>query len=162
VRVDYDATAPFARYRTYAFQQPPGTQGAGYTEAFSLQLQDAARRELDARGLRYAESSPDLLVGFDAQIHEKMRSAPVAYGAPGSAGYRMGHYATWPGYGQGSATMSYTVGTLHVDLVDVASKQLVWEGVVTGIVTDSTLAARQPAIDRAVAAALAKYPPKGP
>ncbi|MGZ5082897.1 MAG: DUF4136 domain-containing protein, partial [Usitatibacter sp.] len=61
----------------------------------------------------------------------------------------------------GETAVPYTEGTLNVDIVDVARKQLVWEGVVVGVVTERTLSDLQPSIDAAVKAAFSKYPRGG-
>jgi hypothetical protein len=54
--------------------------------------------------------------------------------------------------------MQYTEGTLNIDLVDAKRRQLVWEGVVAGVVTPDKLADPRPAVDAAVKAAMAKFP----
>ena len=56
----------------------------------------------------------------------------------------------------------YKEGTLNIDVVDAARRQLVWEGVVTDSVTQKTLDNVQAAVDTAVAAAFSKYPVPGP
>jgi hypothetical protein len=66
-------------------------------------------------------------------------------------------YSTWPGYDQTTVTQ-YTQGTLNIDIVDAARKQLVWEGVVTDSVTQKDLVDLQMAIKAAVTVAFTKYP----
>jgi hypothetical protein len=80
----------------------------------------------------------------------------------GYYGYRAGMYSAWPAYADQTTVTQYKEGTLNIDVVDVARKQLVWEGVVTESVTQKTLDNIQLAIDTAVAAAFAKYPIPGP
>jgi hypothetical protein len=155
VRVEIDKDASFERYRTFAFQTPLGT-GEGPVTRY---LQAATRRELEARGLRYEEASPDLRVNFNGRLSER-HGAPLAGPPGGYYSYRQGNYAAWSGYPALEAA-PYTVGTLNIDLVDAARRQLVWEGIVTGVVTDKMLTELQQAIDRAVAAAFAQYPRAG-
>jgi hypothetical protein len=157
VHVEYDKSASFAAYRTYAFQSPLGTDKAGYEGSVSRELKIAARRELDARGLRYDEASPDLLVNFNGKLSEKLRVATPIYPL-GNGYYSYRGYTTWTGY-PSSDPASYTEGTLNIDIADRARNQLVWEGVVAGTVGADTLAHTQEAIDAAVKAALAKFPP---
>ncbi|MGZ5039807.1 MAG: DUF4136 domain-containing protein [Usitatibacter sp.] len=161
VRVDYDHAAPFERYSTFAFASPLGTDKAGYQGAVSRYLTAAARSELEARGMRYDEAAPDLRVNFNGRLTEKLRVAPSAYPPGGYYAYRYGYYGTYPGYPWGETAVPYTEGTLNVDIVDVARKQLVWEGVVVGVVTERTLSDLQPSIDAAVKAAFSKYPRGG-
>ncbi|HEY6133106.1 MAG TPA: DUF4136 domain-containing protein [Rubrivivax sp.] len=75
-------------------------------------------------------------------------------------GHRNGMYSAWPPYPNQTIVTPYKGGTLNVDVVDSALKQLVWEGVVTGTVTQNSLDNVQPALDAAVSAAFAKYPVK--
>jgi len=155
VRVEFDKDAPFERYRTFAFQSPLGT-GEG---AVTRYLTSATRRELEARGLRFDEKSPDVRVNFNGRLSER-HGAPLSGPPGGYYSYRQGHYAAWSGYPALEAA-PYTLGTVNIDLIDTARNQLVWEGVVTGVVSDKVLAELQPAVDRAVAAAFARYPRGG-
>lgn len=166
VRVDYDRTVDFKSYQTFAFITPLGTDRGGYQSMVSQHLKAATQRELEARGLRLDASAPQLLVNFSAQLSEKLRvyNAPAVgfYGwGGGYYGYRAGMYGAWPMYG-GPTVMPYSEGTLNIDVVDAARKQLVWEGIVTGSVTQRQLDNVQQSIDEAVAAAFAKYPIPGP
>ena len=80
----------------------------------------------------------------------------------GYYGYRTGMYAAYPMYQDNTVVSQYTEGTLNIDVVDAARKQLVWEGIVTGVITQKDLNNPQPAIDEAVTAAFAKYPVAAP
>jgi hypothetical protein len=164
VRVDYDRSTDFTRYKTFAFANPLGTDRGGYQSLVSQQLKAATQRELEARGLRLDTNAPQLLVNFNALLSEKLRvtttpttSVSVGFGR-GYYGYRAGMYGTWPMYADRTTVTPYNEGTLNIDVADTARKQLVWEGVVTDSVTQKTLDNLQPTIDAAVAAAFAKYP----
>jgi hypothetical protein len=155
VRVEFDKDAPFERYRTFAFQTPLGT-GEG---AVTRYLVSATRRELEARGMRFEEKAADLRVNFNGRLSE--RHGAALSGPPGGYySYRQGQYAAWSGYPALEAA-PYTVGTINIDLIDAARNQLVWEGVITDVVTDKMLVDLQPAIDRAVAGIFARYPRGG-
>jgi hypothetical protein len=158
VRVDYDKSADFNRYNTFAFESPLGTDRPGYQAPVTRYLTAATRRELEARGMRYEERSPDLRVNFSANLAEKSSVNVPEPIAGGYYGYRRGSYSTWSGYPWNETAMSYTEGTINVDVVDAARKQLVWEGVVTGMVGEAQLANLQGSIDNAVKAAFEKYP----
>ena len=158
VRVEYDKSAPFDRYNTFAFETPLGTDLSGYQGAVSRYLTASARRELEERGMRYDAAAPDVRVNFSAKLAEKLSVTAPAPLAGGYYGYRRGYYSTWSGYPWADTAMQYTEGTLNVDVVDVARKQLVWESVVVGVVTEAKLADLQASIDEAVKAAFAKYP----
>lgn len=167
VRAERDSTVDFSRYRTFAFADPLGTDRAGYETLVSGYLKDATRRELEARGLRLVDTDPQLLVNFNGKLSEKFRTttAPASgisfgYGRGGYYGYRTGFYTTWPLYPAETQVQSYTEGTLNIDLIDAAKKQMIWEGVAVGRVTDETMANLKPEIDEAVTAIFANYPIK--
>lgn len=168
VRVDIDRTADFASYKTFAFADPLGTDRGGYQSIVSRHLRAATQRELESRGLRLVATAPQLVVNFNAQLNEKLRVVtdpappPMIFMGRGYYGYRSGMYSTWPSYTDRTSTVPYTEGTLNIDAADAARKQLVWEGVVTGSVTQRTQDNLQAAIDTAVAAAFAKYPVAAP
>jgi hypothetical protein len=161
VRAEFDPQVDFSRYSSFGFAHPLGTDRSGYQTMVSQYLKEATRRELVARGFAYTESTPDLLVNFNAQLSDKMRvvqtAPPPLYGA-GYYRYRGGMYTTWPLYYDQTTVVPYREGTLNVDVVDRARGQMVWEGVAVGTVTDQALDNVRAAIDAAIAATFAKFP----
>jgi len=164
VRVDYDRTADFTRYKTFGFASPLGTDRGGYQSVVSQHLKAATQREMEARGMRLDANAPELLVNFSATLSDKLRvtTAPTMATGVGMGrgyyGYRTGMYTAWPMYADQTVVTQYKEGTLNIDVVDAARKQLVWESVVSDSVTQKMLDNVQAAIDAAVAAAFAKYP----
>jgi hypothetical protein len=161
VRSDFDRSADFTQYRTFGFASPLGTDRQGYQSLVSQRLKAAAQRELEARGLRLDSATPQLLVNFSASLSEKTRVVSLPSLGLGYHGYRGGMYSAWPMYRDETVVTPYTEGRLNIDLVDAARQQLVWEGVVTGLVTQTAMDDMQAAIDAAVNAAFAKYPIAG-
>ena len=163
VRVDFDRSADFTQYRTFGFASPLGTDRGGYQSIVSQHLKAATQREMEARGMRLSSSTPQLLINFNATLSEKMRvTTTPRMSVGGYYGYRAGMYAAWPLYYDQTTVTPYREGTLNIDVVDVARRQLVWESVVTGSVTHKTLDNMQAAINIAVQAAFAKYPVAAP
>jgi hypothetical protein len=162
VMSDTDPRADFSRYRTYAFSDPLGTNRDSADTLLSQRLKMATSREMAARGYAYQPQSPDLLVNFHAKLEEKVYSTPMMTPAFGYYGYRRGFYAAWPTWGFNNYVDTYTEGTLNIDVVDAARKQLVWESVVFGRTMLSTGPRAVPAIDAAVAAAFRRYPVPAP
>jgi hypothetical protein len=160
VRVMSDPAADFTQYRTFGFASPLGTDRGGYQSAVSQQLKTSARTQLEARGLRYVEADPDLVVNFSATLDEKLRvsTTPTTTMGMGYYGYRTGMYSAWPMYRDETTVTPYNAGTLNIDIADARRKQLVWEGVVRSTVTEKTRSNIGPALDSAVANAFAKYP----
>ena len=160
VRVDYDRTANFSAYKTFAFASPLGTDRGGYQSIVSQRLKAATQREMEARGMRLDPAAPQLLVNFSAALSDKLRVArtPTVTMGLGYYGYRGGLFSVWPLYADQTSVSQYREGTLNIDVVDAARKQLVWEGVVTDSVTQQMQDDVPGAVDAAVKAAFARYP----
>ncbi|MGH2395826.1 MAG: DUF4136 domain-containing protein [bacterium] len=158
VRTSYDQGVDFTRFRTFGFFQPLGTDRAGYRSLVSQQLMSATQRELQARGLQRADSDPDLLVNFNANLDQRLRITQTpARPIGGFYGHRRGFYSTWPMY-QETQIRQYTQGTLVVDVVDAARRQLVWEGVAVRRVTERTEQNLGPVLDQVVAEMFEQFP----
>lgn len=162
LRSDYDRSADFASYRTFGFVDSPGTDRSGYSTLITSHFKSAISREMEARGYVLNQQNPDLLVNFNvsSRTQTDVQSTPSVGMGMGYYGYRYGMYSAWPMYGgvNDVQTVHYKVGTANIDVVDAARKQLVWEGVVEGRLTDEMLQNPGPAIDNVVIAMFAKYP----
>lgn len=158
IRSSHDPGADFARYRTYGFFEPLGTDRDGYATILGSTLKTAIAQELDRRGYRLAPD-PDLLVNVHAKLVRQRDFTPVPVEPPPFYyGYRYGFYSPWPGYGYEPLVRDYTEGTLNIDLVDRARKQLVWEGVAVGEVTPEKLQHPEIAAPEVVAKVFTHYP----
>ena len=155
VTSDYDRGADFSAYRTFGFFETLGTDAAGYESLITQTLKSATRREMEARGYTYAETGADLAINFNAKLAQQTRVTQMP-AAPMYYGYRRGYYGGWGGYD--TRVDQYVEGTLNIDVVDARRKQLVWEGVAVGRVTDKQREQRQAAINAAVAEIFATYP----
>ncbi|MBC7728445.1 MAG: DUF4136 domain-containing protein [Microbacteriaceae bacterium] len=164
VRVDYDRATDFSVYKTFAFVSPLGTDRGGYQSIVSQHLKAATEREMQARGVRLDPAAPQLLVNFSATLSDKLlvTRMPMMGMGVGYYSYRGGLYSTWPLYADQTSVSQYKEGTLNIDVVDPARKQLVWEGVVTDSVTQAVLDNVPAAVNAAVKAAFAKYPVAAP
>jgi hypothetical protein len=152
--------ADFGRYSSFGFLDVLSTDKESYESMESNFLKVAVAKELDRRGLTYSET-PDLLVNFYIHTQDKVRSRNVpttgAY-----YGYRDPFYDPWGGYGIGvtyeTRIDQFTEGTLNIDVVDAAMKKLVWEGAVSGRITQRDIQNLEATIDEAVAAVMASFP----
>jgi len=156
IYVNTDPAASFATYRTYNFATPLGTDRPGYSSMLSQYLRTATSREMEARGYQQSDN-PDLLVNFNVQTKDKIQTTTSPSGPRygGYYGYRTGYYGVWGGYD--TQVTQYTEGTLTIDIVDAARKQLAWEGTAVGRVREESRRNLQPAIDDIVAQFFAKY-----
>lgn len=140
IQSDYDHTADFSQYRTYAFFNPMGIENPNYSSIYGSIFRDAISKEMESRGYRVSDN-PDLLINVSGRLQDKTKVTTTAdpYMAGGYYGYRRGAYGAWGGYGYGTTThvSNYTEGTINVDIVDRAAKRMVWEGVAVGRVQDN-------------------------
>jgi hypothetical protein len=161
IRTTADESADLSSYRTYTFAKRPGTDRAGYSTPITSFFKESIRREMDQRGYTYVEGGEaDLLVNFNANARENVdvRSTPVP--SYGYYGYRAGLYGAGPVFigGEEVETVRYKVGTANVDIVDARKKQLVWEGVAEGTLSDKVMKDPRTAISSVVAEMFAKFP----
>jgi hypothetical protein len=164
-RTQTDPGVNLASYHTYNFVADPGTNRGGYSTPITTYFKTAISRELNARGYTQAENNPDLLINFNTNAREQVdiRSTPsMNYGVGyGYYGYRGGMYAAGPMYGGTDVeTVRYKQGTANIDVVDAAKKQLVWEGVAEGKITDTMMKNPQATIDGVITDMFANYPVK--
>lgn len=162
IRADANPTTDFTRYRTFGYFDPLATDKGEYASILTTRLKQATRRELESRGYVYTESNPDLLVNFYANTREKQYVSSAPTPSP-YFGYRAGYYDPWAGWGVTYGTpdvQTYyrTEGTLTIDLVDAAQKQLAWQGSASGTITDEVRDNIGAAVDAAVTQIFARYP----
>ncbi len=148
-------TAPGANlqsYKTYTFARPLGTDRNGVETPLSGYFKEATRREMDARGYQFVEGGDaDLMVNFGANASEKtdVRSTPTssAWATAGYYGYRGGMYGDLDGIGRGDRALQGRHGK-HRRGRCAASKQLVWEGLAEGKLTDKVMEDPRAAVNR--------------
>ncbi|HEY6641900.1 DUF4136 domain-containing protein [Povalibacter sp.] len=167
IRADADPTVNLSSYKTFGFYEKVSTDRSAYTTLISTRLKEATRTELTKRGYTFTETNPQLLANFNLNIENRQDvqstpSAGVGVGMGGYYGYRSGMYGVWGGYPQDVETVHYQVGTLAIDLVDAAKKQLVWQGTAEGRINKKAIENPGPAIDSVVGEIFAKYPVPAP
>jgi hypothetical protein len=158
-RVDYDRKADFSVYRTYGFPKETGTDRGGYSTLVTSYFKSAVSTAMEARGYKYAAENPDLLVNFFMNTRERSEIRPDPAAGMGYYGYRDGLYRGWPMYDQ-SRTVNYQFGTINLDIVDAAKKQLMWEGVAEGRMSEEQLANPKVVVNAVVIELLRQYPGK--
>jgi len=161
-RSQTDPSVNLASYHTYNFVAEPGTNRGGYSTPITTYFKTAISRELNARGYKLTEENPELLINFNTNAREQVdiRSTPsMSYGY-GYYGYRGGLYAAGPIGGSDVETVRYKQGTANIDVVDAAKKQLVWEGVAEGKITDTMMKNPQATIDAVITDMFLNYPVK--
>jgi hypothetical protein len=126
---------------------------------FTKYMLTAISLEMENRGYTVSDN-PDLLVNFNAFIQDKTKVTTTPSSMGGYYGYRGGYYGPWGGYGYGTEThvSQYTEGTFNIDLIDAGKKQLVWEAVGVGRITEEKLKNLEQSVKEGVPKFFANYP----
>jgi hypothetical protein len=165
-----DRSVDLRQYTSFGWASPIGTDQNGYQSILSQDLKAATQRQLEARGMHYDAANPQLIVNFNARLDDKMKVSTVPTPTMGMGvgmgvgmgggyyGYRRGYYQPWPAYQDQTTVTPYKEGTLNIDIVDPARKQLVWEAVVTDTITQKKRDNLQKTVDDYMKAAFRKFP----
>lgn len=129
VKVDYDHTVYFLKYRTFSFADVKTDN-----PFFEKRIEDAVTHDLQAKGLQLVPSDGDLqltAVGAvqNRQFYQTFYNPRFGYYWWGWPGY--------PGYATTTRRVHYQVGTLVLDMYDGHSRHLVWRGIAANGVTAS-------------------------
>jgi uncharacterized protein DUF4136 len=162
VRTDFDSSAEFSAFRTFAFTGLTDTDQGGVLDNSLLRkrIEEMVRQQMTAKGLRQVdlEEHPDLLVHFWVGVKEKER---VESTGPTVGPYPGPYAGPYAGRGYGTVTTyEYKEGTLIIDLMTPAKNDLVWRGSIVGILSNSKEENMQLA-NQGIIKAFEDYPPKG-
>ena len=149
-----DPAADFSSYRSYGFYDKLSTDNQDYESLETSFLKVAVAQQMDKLGYSYTKD-PDVRLNFYLHTEEKLRtySAPVSHGY---YGYR--DYNSWGGYTAETQVKQYTQGTLNIDMVDAKSGKMIWEGVLTGTLTDRDVKNMEQTLDGAVVEIFKNFP----
>ena len=161
VRTDHDPDVDFSAYKTYAWVGNGGVIEGSELARYPLvarRVKDATDRNLRDLGLEMVgdPETADFAIVIHTGTQERMQV--TNYG--GYYGYY--RYDPWWGpYGGHTDVSYYTEGSLVIDFVDVATKELAWRGIGTAIVKNySSPEDAQKGIDKVVDRILMGFPPK--
>lgn len=151
VSYDFDKAANFPGFRTYAW-----APGHNLDDPLNhKRIVAAVDSQLALKGLRLVakDQNPDLLVAYHASFGKNLQ---VSGFSNGWGGYR------FAGNRSGSARAEeITIGTLVVDMVETATRNIVWRGTATKEVdTKASPEKREKNINRAAEKLFKNYPPK--
>jgi hypothetical protein len=155
VTSDFDKSAQFAGYKTYAFT--PEALNLNIDELNRKRVVTAVEQELSLKGFTKAEK-PDVLIDLKLTSQAKQTATASTSGM-----YGVGYRYRWGG-GFSATTIdydNYIEGTLFVDMIDASESQLVWQGRAVGTINpDAKPEKREANINNAVKQIFMKYPPK--
>lgn len=132
VLADYDSQTDFKVYKSYAFYKT-GIDRAQISDLDKKRILRAIETQMDSIGFVKSEK-PDLLISIftNERVEVDVYSPAWGYGW----GYGWGWGWGWPGYYNpywgpgyyGNNVSTRTEGSLYIDLIDAAKKELVWQG----------------------------------
>ena len=154
VGYDYDRSANFSRYHTYAWVSGPQEATGDRRVDSSLvdaRIRAAIDRTLRARGFAPTHGSPDFLMAYHAGMKDMMKGASTQNYIGDRA---HGTFTTI------SDIQPYHEGTLTLDIVDAGSRQLIWQATAK-VDVDQSLGPeeRDARVNNIVQAMLSHFPP---
>ena len=154
VSYDYDKQADFSKYKTYSFSE--GISSLGVGDLNRDRIIKAVENEMAAKGFTQSDDSDVVL-----DIYIKAKQVVSATATTAGAGYPWRY-----GYGGGFATTQvnydeYTEGTMFINMVDMSTEKIVWQGIGTKTFDESANAQkREDNINYAIQQIFTKYPPQ--
>lgn len=159
VVTDSDQTYDFSGKKTIQFLGWQNDSDKIMNDLDKERMRTALHDEFQARGMSKVESGAELAVSLFIVVDQKTStSAYTSYYGGTGYGYR-GRGGYWGG-GHASTTYTesdYLEGTLVMDVFDGASKELVWQGVMTGTVKEKP-EKRAKSIPKSVRKLMKKFP----
>ena len=160
---DYDPSADYSGYRSFDFF-PGGKELSGNphldTPFVEARIRESIVSTLTSRGYQKVEDrTPDFYVNYHLSVQQKLSSSNV------NVHYGVGSYGSWGGVGIGTSTAprvrQYEEGTLVIDLIDGASRKMVWRGTGSGALDrDPTPEETTRGVSNAVTKILDQFPPE--
>lgn len=155
---DYDKAADFKSYKSFSFINIK-TSGS-VSQLNADRIVNAIKDEMIRKGFIYSESNPDLHVNAITILKDKQTiSASTNYYGYGGAYRPYGYYGG--GMASGSTTVStyeYKDGSIAVEMVDVKSAKMVWQGIGNKEI-DKPSSDPDAAIKEAIGSIMATFPP---
>ncbi len=150
----------FSKYKTYKWVRVPK---ADYpNQILDTQIMQAIDTQLGLKGLTKSEDNPDLYVAYQVAVDQEKQWNSYS---TDMGGWGYGRWGGWGGYGGGMSTTTTTsqtinVGTLSLDMYDVAAKNQVWRGQASKTLGSGKDPAKvEKNLNKAMAKLFKKYPP---
>jgi len=151
----------FAKYKTYKWVRIPKVEYPN--QILDGQIMQAIDAQLALKGLNKTESdTADLYVCYQAAVSQEKQFNSYSNDM---GGWGYGRWGGWGGYGGGMSTTTTTsstinIGTLNVDMYDVAAKNQVWRGAASKTLGSGKDPAKvNKNLNKAMAKLFKKYPP---
>jgi hypothetical protein len=129
--VGFDKNVDFSTIKTFDYLDTLDTSVIDSAPPVHEMMTLMIIKQLQDGGLERVEEDPDVLVTYHTDESQSMRMNVTLYNYSYSAGW------WWsPLWGSGMDVSSFSRGTLVVDIWDPKTENLIWRGVVVGIVPD--------------------------
>jgi hypothetical protein len=159
VKVGYDKSIDFSRFKTYSRLEPsmPPTRPVLYTFVV-----DSIDSELVAKGLQRIDKDGDLILELGGGVDYGMAVAP---GAPLTSSYSGPvpaiNSTMWTGAngGQGELMPAVPDASLHLQFIDRTANKIIWSGTVTEKLDPDDKAKSLELANKAVTKLLKQFPP---
>lgn len=152
VAADYDNNIDFSKYKTYAFQKS-GIDRVEISDLDKKRILRAIDTEMSRKGFTKSDA-PDLLINIFTKEREEVNVNQF------NAGWGYGWGWGWNPYlwgGRNYVTTS-TEGTLYIDFIDNAKKELIWQGKGSGYLEENR-SKKEERINEFVSQILMQFPP---
>ncbi len=152
VASDYDSEADFSKYKTFAFYKS-GIDKVEISDIDKKRILKSIQSSLLNKGLTINEN-PDVLINISTKSSENIYIDNTFYSP---------YYTGWyPNYGRGHRQVAYSTseGALYIDVIDTKTKQLIWQGKGTGVLSSSKKTNRDVLVSSFVTKILEVYPPE--
>ena len=128
VSYDYEKTANFAGFKTYAFKD--GTKVG--QPLIDDRIVAAIEQELAAKGFTKVDANPDVFVVYHTTFDKQKDISTFSSGYGGGYGpYGWGWGGGWAGGTTTTQVRDILMGTLVIDIADAKKGQLAWRGMGT-------------------------------
>jgi hypothetical protein len=134
VKTDYDRSADFSQYKTYSLEKVQ-TQNPLWVDRIKTSVNSA----LAAKGWTQIESGGNVsIVAMEMnRSHQTLNTYYDSFGGGWGWGRRFGGFGD--DFGESTTTPeTYRVGTLVVDLFDSSTKNLIWRGSLSDVLSDKS------------------------
>jgi len=151
VQYNFDQQADFSRFQTYRWIEDSGSRQSD--ELLAKDIKQALDSALAKKGLKKVEGdTADVYLRYQVAVNREKELTASGWGY--GPGWRRG-----PGIATASTT-TILVGSLALDMYDVAKKQLVWRGIVTKTIdANARPETRRRNLAKAFEKLLKNYPP---
>jgi Domain of unknown function (DUF4136) len=166
---DFDRSADFTSYRTYAWlsgdQEKTGDRRAD-SSTVDMRIRIAVGTQLRLKGYQaLPEGKPDFYVAYHVGLKDSSPDISTQYYSDGMAGHAFVHSADTRTAGKDPPSAneppSYLTGSLLIDIMDAASEKLVWRGTANGEVDPGLTSQQRDERTKAIVQKiLSHFPPK--